>query len=88
MQQREKWSWVQQKLDLAAQPITRKFYFRTCMYILLTETHKLRLRYEIETGTKERFSLRKNPETVRKRLRAAAGRENRDTRVAAQQCGR
>lgn len=57
------------------------------MYILLTETHKLRLRYEIETGTKERFSLRKNPETVRKRPRAAARKENHNVRVAAQQHG-
>lgn len=59
------------------------------MYILLTATHKLRLRYEIETGTKERFSLRKNPETVRKRLRAAAAarKENHNVRVAARQHG-
>lgn len=44
------------------------------MYILLTETDKLWLRYEAEVGTKEGFSRRKKPRDVQKETEAAAGR--------------
>lgn len=59
MQQRQKWSCVQQELDLTAQPNNRKFYFRTCTYILLTKSQEQRLKYELETGTRGDIFLKK-----------------------------